>query len=149
MKMKHRDTGEIVFLIGYVVKPTKGVYARCLCDARLHPDRKGRGHGDDTVEMEIAAHMLRPVEKPDWNEIEALYPPTQFKQILRKRQEDHVRNINSNAYSVYMKERAELVREGVSEDEAERMANEKKDAYVKSRLESVEEGKADERSARW
>lgn len=146
MKMKHRDTGEIVFVIGYVAKPTKGVFARCLCDARLHPDRKGRGHGEDTVEMEIAAHMLGPIEMPDWKEIEALYPPTQFEQILKKKHEEHVRNVNNNAQSVYVKERAELLKDGILEDEAERLATAKKESYIESHLNQPKSGV---RAAKW
>lgn len=146
MKMKHRDTGEIVFVIGYIAKPTKGVFARCLCDARLHPDRKGRGYGEGTVEMEIAAHMLGPIEMPDWKEIEALYPPTQFEQILKKKHEEHVRNVNNNAQSVYVKERAELLKDGIPEDEAERLATAKKEAYIESHLNQPKSGV---REAKW
>lgn len=145
MKMKHRNTGEIVVVIGYVAKPTKGLFARCLCDARLHPDRQGRGFGEDTVEMEIAAHNLVTIERPNWSEIEALYPPSQFQQILKKKQEEHVRNVNQNAQSVFMKEKAEFLKNGLSEDLAESKAKEQMEKYIASRLNSVTEV----RSTKW
>lgn len=138
MKMKHRGTGEIVFVIGYVAKPTKGVFARCLCDARLHPDRKGRGFGEDTVEMEIAAHMLGPVEMPNWKEIEALYPPTQFQQILKRKQEENIRNVNNNAHSVFVNVKSELIKNGMPADIAEKKAKEQMEKYIESRLDTMD-----------
>ena len=145
MTMKHRDTGELVFVIGFFMKPTKGTYARCLCDARLHPERWGQRY-EGSIEMEIAAHNLVPVELPKWNEIERLYPKGRFEQILKKKHEEHVRNVNNNAQSVYVKERAELLKDGILEDEAERLATAKKESYIESHLNQPKSGV---REAKW
>ena len=43
MKMKHKQTGEIMEVVGYVLHTSKkGLMYRCLCDERLHPEQAGR-----------------------------------------------------------------------------------------------------------
>lgn len=149
MKMKHRETGEIVFVIGYVARH-KGTFARCLCDARLHPGRKVRSCGEGTVEMEIAIQNLVAVDIPNWAEIETQYPPNCFEKIRSGRMEEHINAVKASANSQYEKELAKLKGEGMPDDVAERLASEKKEAYIKSRLEpKTEDGGSEQRPVRW
>ena len=153
MTMKHRDTGEIVFVMGFFTKPTKGTYARCLCDARLHPERKGQRY-EGSVEMEIAAHNLVPVELPRWNEIETLYPKGRFEQIRQRKLEEHRRNVECNAVAIYNQELSRLRKDGIPDDLAENMAARKREDFLSSRVAGTDgNGECSavkaERSAKW
>lgn len=134
MKMKHNQTNEIFEVIGYCQKPQGGIKAICLADARLHPERKGRGINEATVQMEVPSHCLIPIETPNWEEVEKLYSPCVFERIRKAKVEEYTKSIKSTAIGIYQQELHKLIQDGVAEDMAEVLARKKEAEFIEGKL---------------
>lgn len=135
MKMRHKETKEIVVVVGLCLKPDKGYYAKCLCDARLHPERAHKNQVmSGTVECEFPFKCLKPVVAPDWDEIKELYGEGEYESIISKKWEEHTRNVQNTGNSIYNQERAKLIEDGMDEETAEYLANQKRRDFMLSRL---------------
>ena len=154
MKMKHKETGEIVIVIGYIApdKNCRKTHAICLCDARLHPGENGRKTPKDgTIEIEFPAKKLEPLELPNWDEVRQFYSDGEYEELLRSREDRFKKWLETAANSVEKQEMANLRKSGIA-DEAiiTELAAKKKEAYIKSFLgPKNEDGGSEQRPVRW
>lgn len=137
MKMKHMDTGEIVFVIGYVApnKNCQKTHAICLCDARLHPGENGRKPIENgTIEIEVPAKKLMPLDIPNWNDVQHFYLDGEYEALLESREELWAKRVESAADSVAKQEMSNLRKNGVTDENLiAELAAKKREAYIAQR----------------
>jgi len=149
MLFEHKQTGEIVEVVGYAYRSGKAAMAICLCDARLHFGRAPDAVEKGTVQVEYPSKILRPLKAPDWNEVGKLYPDG-FEAFETKRRDEFVKDATRDAECVKKQEVALLRKDGIVGEEAELIASKKSDEYLAKRLRYVDKGSPkQERAAKW
>ena len=139
MKMKHKQTGEIMEVVGYVLHTSKkGLMYRCLCDARLHPERAGRTFSENTVEVEVPFNSLKPLVSPDWNEVEGLYPPGEFERIRKAKEREFEVIVKNSANQIFSQELTRCMGNGMTEEDAVAAATKKRDEFLRSKMPNSE-----------
>jgi len=149
MLFEHKQTGEIVEVVGYAYRSGKAVQAICLCDARLHFGRHPDAIEKGTVQVEYPAKQLRPLKAPNWDEIGELYIDG-FEAFRKARHDEFVKSATHDADCVMKQELALLRKDGIEGEKAELIASKKREEYLAKRLRYVDKGSPKpERAAKW
>ena len=134
MKMRHVDTGEIVCVEGFYSKPDGTVYARCLCDPRLHPEKGEHPLEKGSVMKQLKADHLTSLETVDWDDVASLYADGKFDQLRNRAKKNYEDSIWGSIKVIYPLEVKQSIQKGMNCDDARNAALERCRAHVAKHL---------------
>ena len=148
MLFEHIHTGEIVEVIGLYAMQNGTLRAKCLCDARLHPENE-HNVSPTTVAMTIGYQCLRPIETPNWDEVKQNYSDDKYSELLESRRSSFRTNVNNSSKKIYSTEFKNCIDNGMPEDAAKIIAESKQKEYVEKRLERIADDNGTKRDTTW
>lgn len=129
----HKDTGEIVEVVGIFTRPNGTRMAYCLCDARLHFG-KGREVAVGTVAADYPMEVMTPLNPPDWDAVKEQYPDGTWDAVLENKKRNLETSLRAPSMAVYKKTYEELRDNGVPQDLSLEKAEDARRNFLEERL---------------
>ena len=149
-KFVHKETGEVVLVIGVFLNSKGSKFAQCLCDARLHI-WEGKESLNGTISLPIPYEKIMPLTPINWDSIaNECYPKGGLERQIERMREARLQSLDTHANGYYKQQFNNLIHEGVPEDKARIIAEGKKQDWLDERMQpKVVERSTAKRNVRW